>query len=111
MWQVDLHGVVRVATWRPPISGAEVQWDALSHCFANQTKDRWVVDLADVRLVTSEGLAQIIGAVRRVQLSGGKVAFARPSPLVAQIVRSMHLDRLVPLHPEVAIAVAALTAT
>jgi len=109
MWKAELHGVVRVATWCPPISGAEVRWDTLGDCFANQTKDRWVVDLAEIRLVTSEGLAQIIGAVRRVQLSGGKVAFARPSSLVAQIVRSMHLDRLVPLHPEVATAVAALT--
>lgn len=108
MWQAELQGVVRIATWRPAISGAEVRWDDLSDCFANQTRDRWVVDLADIRLVTSEGLAQIIGAVRRVQLSGGKVAFARPSPLVAQIVRSMHLDRLVPLHAEVATAVAAL---
>jgi anti-anti-sigma factor len=110
MWQAELQGVVRVVAWRPDIPGADVRWDLLVECLAQQLKDRWVVDLADIRLVTSEGLAHIIGAVRRVQLNGGKVAFARPSPLVAQIVRSMRLDRLVPLHPEVAAAVAALTA-
>jgi anti-anti-sigma factor len=67
-----------------------------------------VVDISAIRLITSESLAAIVGAVRRVQLVGGRVAFARPTPLVGQIVRSMRLDRMVPLYDTVEAAVATL---
>ena len=107
MWQAEDQDGIKVVAWQPAIAGAEVRWDELSAAMPTRAVAT-VVDIDGIKLITSESLAAIVGAVRRVQIGGGKMVFARPSPLVAQIVRSMRLDRLVPLHDSVAAAVAAL---
>lgn len=108
MWRTDDHERIRVLTWNGQRPGEPVDWRQLGQLLIDQPQARWVVDLSPIPLVTSEGLAQIMGAVRRVREAGGRVALCGLSPALRQVAASVRLDRLVDILPDVTAAVAAL---
>jgi anti-anti-sigma factor len=110
MWSSETHDTIQVLTWIPQRSGQPVDWNGLGKALIDQPHQRWVVDLSPVPLVTSEALAQIMGAARRVRQQGGRIALAGLSPSLRQVAASVRLDRLVEIQPTVAQAATALSA-
>jgi anti-sigma B factor antagonist len=66
-----------------------------------------VIDLTDATLVDSMTLGVLLGAVKRLRPSGGKVTVVCPSPDVRRIFEITLLDRLFSLHSDREDAVAA----
>jgi len=69
----------------------------------------WVIDGHGVEVITSEAIAVLIRVLRKCLLANGQVALARPQPLVRSVVQTLRLHRLLPVHEDVAAAVAALS--
>lgn len=55
---------------------------------------RVVLDLRDLSLITSAGLGNLIGFVKRVQAAGGHVALARPTLIVRRTTERLGLDEI-----------------
>ena len=113
MWQVELNGTISVArSTSGPVANVRVPeqiWGQLDALVGQRSKGLWVIDLSSERLLTSEALALIVGMVRRVQAGGGRIAFARCSPGVANVLISMRLSKMLPMYPTVEEGVAALS--
>ena len=112
MWQVELIGTISVVRSTPgPVTNVRVPehiWGQLDVLVAQRAMGQWLVDVSSERLVTSEALAMIVGMVRRVQAAGGRMAFARCSPGVSNVLISMRLAKMLPIYATVEDGVAAL---
>lgn len=108
MWRSEERDHIRVVSWSVEPGVAGVDWPQLGRLLAAAPRASWVIDLAAVPLVTSEGLAEIMGGVRRLRDAGGRAAVCGLSPALRQVAASVRLDRLVAVHPDVATAVAGL---
>lgn len=108
MWRTDESERIRVVSWSAQRPGEPVDWPSLGQVLGERPQARWVIDLSPVPLITSDALAQIMGAVRRVREAGGRVALTGLSPALRQVAASVRLDRLVEIQGDVAAAVAAL---
>lgn len=110
MWQVERQGAVRVVRYVVPLNPTllepEQTWTRLDSLVGEQPTGSWVIDVSNERVLTSEALAVIVGMVRRAQASGGKISFAGCSAGVVNVLTSMRLVKMIPLHPDVAAAVA-----
>jgi anti-sigma B factor antagonist len=69
-----------------------------------------VVDLGDVRFMDSAALGALIGGLRRIREQRGKVAIGAVRPNVARLLRTVGLDRLVPVEETIEKATAAVGA-
>ena len=67
-----------------------------------------VIDLGGVDFLDSTGLGVLLGALKRVRSSGGDLALARAEPQVAKVFEITRLGDILPLHPTVEAAVAAV---
>lgn len=67
-----------------------------------------VVDLTGVTFIDSAGLGVIIGAARRSREAGGMVALRCRAGSVRRLLTSVGMERLVPIHEDVASAVHAV---
>lgn len=114
MWQVERQGTVRVVRHvvpqNPTLLEPEQTWASLDAMVGEQPTGSWVIDVSSERVLTSEALAVIVGMVRRAQASGGRISFAGCSAGVVNVLTSMRLVKMIPLHPDVAAAVAAVSA-
>lgn len=114
MWHVELLGAISVARSTPgPVTNVRIPeqiWGQLDALVAQRSMGQWVVDVSSERLLTSEALATIVGMVRRVQAAGGRMAFARCSPGVSNVLISMRLAKMLPIYATVDDAVAEFSA-
>ena len=112
MWQVELIGTISVVRSTPgPVTNVRVPeqiWGQLDGLVAQRPMGLWLIDVSSERLLTSESLALIVGIVRRVQAAGGRMAFARCSPGVSNVLTSMRLSKMLPLYATIEDGVAAL---
>jgi len=58
---------------------------------------RLVVDLAGLEFVDSTGLGALIGAIARVQRTGGEMTLRAAGPAVRHTIEVMHLERALPI--------------
>jgi anti-sigma B factor antagonist/stage II sporulation protein AA (anti-sigma F factor antagonist) len=92
--QLDLHGIRLLR-----LSGSLTQqdMDALEPAVEKALPDgsRAVVDLADVDLVTTPGLALIISITKRLRGTRGRVVFANARACVRDVLRRCKLDEVI----------------
>lgn len=62
---------------------------------------RIVVDLAEVSYVTSSFLGALMAAMQETRDAGGFVRLAAPQPLVAEVLATTKLDKLLAVYPSV----------
>ena len=74
------------------------------------TEPRIVLDLCGVDLLDTTGIAAILEGVKRCALRNGALALARAEPQVERELRLTRLLEVLPAHPSVDDAVAALRA-
>ena len=112
MWKVELIGTVSVVrSTLGPVTNVRVPeqiWGQLDGLVAQRPIGLWLIDVSSERLLTSEALAMIVGIVRRVQAAGGRMAFARCSSGVTNVLNSMRLSKMLPLYATIEDGLAAL---
>lgn len=70
-----------------------------------------VLDFAAVQYVDSSGLATLVEYLRDAAAYGGRLAVASPSQRVRSVFELVRLDSLIPLHPSLEAAEAALVSS
>jgi anti-anti-sigma factor len=113
MWQPSMHGAINVLTWKPggrAREGVDQQrpFSQLDALMAAAPGQRWVLEVGAIPMMSSEDIAQLIGAVRRIGLDNGRMALARPAPGVATVLRMTRLTKLLPMYDDLEQALKAL---
>ena len=67
------------------------------------------VDLAGLTYIDSAGIGMLVGTNGIMDSAGGKVRVSGASGVVAKVFETVHLDRILSLHPDVAASVAAFS--
>lgn len=67
-----------------------------------------LLDLQGVTFLGSMGLRSIVVPAKNVSRRGGKVVLFAPVPMVEEVIKSSNIDQIIPIHHELASAVAAL---
>ena len=71
-------------------------------------EDRVIIDLSDVPFMDSAGLGALIGGIRKIRESGGRITVACSRPNLMRLLHTTGFDRIVPVAEAVDDAVAAL---
>ena len=56
-----------------------------------------LVDLQKVTYLGSVGISVLVAASRPIKNRGGKFAFLSPIPLVAEVLRTTNIDKMIPV--------------
>jgi anti-anti-sigma factor len=72
-------------------------------------RNKLVVNLANVKAMLSLGMGKLVMLNRKAQAAGGRLALCHLTPVVAESVNAVHLDRLLTLYDTEAEAVQALS--
>ncbi len=100
-------GVTRVELdGRMDIAGAAVV-DLKMNLIAGSAK-RLLIDLQKVTFLGSMGLRSIVIPARAVLSGGGKVVLFAPNEMVEAVLKTSGIDSLLPIHHDLAAAMAAL---
>jgi len=100
-------GITRVELdGRMDISGAAVV-DLKMNLIAGSAK-KLLIDLQKVTFLGSMGLRSIVLPARAVLSRGGKVVLYAPTEMVESVLKASNIDSLLPVHHDLAVAVAAL---
>jgi anti-anti-sigma factor len=91
---------------RLDIEGA-AQVDLKMNILAGSTKFL-LLDLQGVSFLGSMGLRSIVIPAKTVHRRGGKVVLFAPAPMVEEVIKSSSIDQIIPIHHDLAAAVAAL---
>lgn len=75
---------------------------------AGQSGEPVVLDFSGVEYISSAGLRVLMLAAKEGRASGGKIAVAALQPLVGEIFQISRFDKVLPCHPGLAEALAAL---
>lgn len=75
---------------------------------AGKTGESVVIDFAGVDYISSAGLRVLMLAAKEARASGSKVAVAALQPLVNEIFQISRFDKVLPCHPGVDEALAAI---
>lgn len=67
-----------------------------------------LIDLQKVAFLGSMGLRSIVVPAQNVRRRGGKVVLFAPAPWVEDVLKASNIDTLIPIHHELASALAAL---
>ena len=67
-----------------------------------------LIDLQKVEFLGSMGLRSIVLPARAVHSRGGKVVLFAPTEMVASVLKTSGIDSLLPIHHDLAAALAAL---
>ena len=70
-----------------------------------------LLDLAGLEYISSAGLRVLMLASKKVAPAGGRIAVAAPQPLVREILQISRFDLVFPVYPDLARALAELSAT
>lgn len=71
-------------------------------------ESRVVIDLSDVPFMDSAGLGALIGGIRKIRESGGRITVACSRPNLMRLLHTTGFDRIVPVEEAVDEAVVAL---
>ena len=100
-------GVIRVALdGRMDIAGAAAV-DLKMNLIAGSAK-KLLIDLQKVTFLGSMGLRSIVIPARAVHGRGGKVVLFAPNEMVEAVLKTSGIDSLLPIHHDLAAAMAAL---
>ncbi len=100
-------GITRVAlAGRMDIAGASVV-DLKMNIIAGSAQ-KLLIDLQKVEFLGSMGLRSIVLPARAVHSRGGKVVLFAPTEMVASVLKTSGIDSLLPIHHDLAAALAAL---
>ena len=100
-------GITRVALdGRIDIAGAALV-DLKMNVIAGASR-KLLIDLQNVSFLGSMGLRSIVLPARAVLGRGGKVVLFAPGELVQSVIKTSGIDSLLPIHHDLATAVAAL---
>jgi len=100
-------GVTRVELdGRMDIAGAAAV-DLKMNLIAGSAK-KLLIDLQKVTFLGSMGLRSIVLPARAVLSRGGKVVLYAPTEMVESVLKASNIDSLLPVHHNLAVAVAAL---
>jgi anti-anti-sigma factor len=100
-------GVTRVALdGRLDIAGAAVVDLKMNIVAGSATK--LLIDLEKVTFLGSMGLRSIVLPARAVKSRGGKVVLFAPDEMVESVLKTSGIDAMLPIHHELATAIAAL---
>jgi anti-sigma B factor antagonist len=100
-------GITRVALeGRLDIAGAALV-DLKMNIIAGSSK-KLLIDLENVSFLGSMGLRSIVLPARAVLGRGGKVVLFAPTEMVESVIKTSGIDSLLPVHHDLAAAVAAL---
>ncbi len=72
------------------------------------SSQKLLIDLAKVSFLGSMGLRSIVIPARSVKSRGGKVVLFAPNEMVASVLKTAGIDTLLPVHNDLAAAIAAL---
>lgn len=72
------------------------------------SSQKLLIDLRKVSFLGSMGLRSIVLPARAVNSRGGKVVLFAPTEMVASVLKTAGIDSLLPVHIEMAAAIAAL---
>lgn len=82
----------------------EIDWDAqeelvkrTAEAVGGRERPQVLIDLESVRLITSAGLGSILQLRKLVDERGGRLALACAPPVIAQLFRTVGLDRHIPM--------------
>ena len=93
--EVERRGAVCLVSPHGRIGEAEAQrFERELLALADQGAIRFIVDLSDVRFVTSSCLGALMVLRKRVRPQGGYVRLAGPQPLVRHILEITRLTKL-----------------
>lgn len=106
----DLPGGIALATLsgRMDIDGAQqvdMQFNVLGG-----SKKALAVDLSGVEFVASMGLRTLMNCARAISTKHGRMVLFAPRPEVAKVLETSGVGEIIPVHPDLASATAALTA-
>ena len=100
-------GVTRVALdGRMDIEGAAAV-DMKMNLITGSSQ-KLLIDLQKVSFLGSMGLGSIVRPARSVSSRGGKVVLFAPTEMVASVLKTAGIDTLLPVHHDMAAALAAL---
>jgi anti-sigma B factor antagonist len=100
-------GITRVALdGRLDIAGAALV-DLKMNVIAGSSR-KLLIDLQNVSFLGSMGLRSIVLPARAVLGRGGKVVLFAPGEMVQSVIKTSGIDSLLPIHHDLATAVAAL---
>lgn len=71
---------------------------------------RVVVDLSQVRFLSSVGIRLLLSNAKSLKQHGGRMAIAGPQPLVREVLDIVGMPSMIPVHADVETACAALNA-
>jgi anti-anti-sigma factor len=91
---------------RLDIAGAEAV-DLKMNVIAG-SKKYVLVDMQKVSFLGSMGLRAIFSTARTIKSRGGKIVLFGPGEMVESVLKTSHVDTLVPIHHELQSAIAAL---
>ena len=107
---VCAKGAVRVVSLKGSAAAEHVQELEARLRELAAASGRLVVDVSELKFLSSAGLGAIIAAHRICRAQGGALCLVQPREGVAQVLRITHLDQLIQTYPSVESACAALSA-
>ncbi|MGE3818829.1 MAG: STAS domain-containing protein [Isosphaeraceae bacterium] len=69
---------------------------------------RFVIDLAAVNYMASTDVGVLVTIKRRIDQRKGKLALVHVDPFIYDILRTMRIDKLIPIHEDLPSALAAV---
>jgi anti-sigma B factor antagonist len=72
----------------------------------SQTKDKVIVDLANVNFLASLGMRTLVMSAKSLKEKGGQLVLVKPQAEVEKALRSAGLDQIIPLASDLAAATA-----
>jgi anti-sigma B factor antagonist len=69
------------------------------------------IDLSEARFIGSSALAAIIAAHNEAQRHGGRVLIVSPQPAIDRLLHVARIEQIIPIHPDLDSARAAIQST
>jgi anti-sigma B factor antagonist len=89
-------------------SMAQREW--LYKTIESREDPRFVIDLGSIQYMQSTDIGVLVTIKRRVDVRKGKIVLTHVDPFIADILRTMRIDKLFPMAADLSAAVKMLTA-
>jgi len=97
------NGVTKIAlSGRFDVQSA-IQIDDQFTAIAKESKDL-VVDLSEVSFIASLGIRTLVVGAKAASNNGGRMVLLNPQPNVEQVLRTSHIDTVIPIAHDAATA-------
>ncbi len=71
--------------------------EALGRLFPLERGTLVELEMSGIPYADSDALSQILGWARKINQAGSRLVLANPTPYVAEILRTLHLDEILPI--------------